>query len=369
MSDKTMFAGLLFTLILFLCSIDFLACKGRQSSAKVLKNSKPDTVINQRLQAKIALGEKLFFERMLSANGTKSCASCHDPNYAFTDGYRRSLGIYADKVRHNSPTLINTRFYATLTWANPDIKTYQEQVKLPMFGQHPPEMGLSPDNEAPLQYLAAQADYQKLFEQAFGIPHRGKKNVSQTLFTYEHVFDALAAFENTLVSFQTPYDRYVAGDTAVLSPAAKRGQTLFFSSRLQCATCHPPPLFTDADTPNRYHNIGLYCLDSLGSYPQADEGLYEYTRQTADKGRFRTPTLRNVALTAPYMHDGSIESLAAVVALFEKGGYVWPNGPNKGDGSLNPNKSSYIKGFILTPQERSDLLAFLLSLSDENHNR
>lgn len=341
--------------------------------------------------AKIALGEKLFFDRRLSANGTKSCATCHSPTFAFTDGYRRSLGIYADEVRHNAPTLINTKFYASLTWANPNVKSYEQQAETPLFARHPPEMGLSSDDDTPLRRLSLDAAYRHLFKAAFGnsvsetaalIPPEVKKNNKNKkentrqqadnigyLFTYTHVLAALAAFESTLVSFQSQYDQYVAGDTTALSASAKRGQALFFSTRLQCGECHPPPLFSDADQAGKYHNVGLYCMDSIGSYPAHDEGLYEYTHQIGDKGKFRTPTLRNVALTAPYMHDGSISNLAAAIRIFEEGGQWVKNGPQSGNGRQNPNKDPRITGFELSNQERADLIAFLYSLTDTTLNK
>ena len=186
------------------------------------------------------------------------------------------------------------------------------------------------------------------------------------------VVDALASFTRVIVSGQSPYDQYVyGGQDDALTPAERRGMALFFGERLECHHCHGGVTLGETSLHEKtkgaqgFHNIGLYNVDGTGAYPKVDPGVIAYTGWKTDMGRFRAPSLRNVALTAPYMHDGSVASLDDVVRLYENGGRVVAKGPYAGDGRANPFKSDLVTGFALTQEERADLLAFLHALTDE----
>jgi cytochrome c peroxidase len=175
-----------------------------------------------------------------------------------------------------------------------------------------------------------------------------------------------------LLSGNSPYDRYMRGETDALSASARRGLTVFQSERLECFHCHGGFNFADSvdhaklPEPERaFHNTGLYNLDGRGAYPASDRGLYERTHAPADMGRFKAPTLRNVAVTAPYMHDGSIATLGEAIDHYAAGGRTIASGANAGDGSLSPLKDQFVTGFVLTDQEHADLIAFLEALTDE----
>lgn len=304
--------------------------------------------------ATIQLGKYLFFDHRLSINHTKSCSTCHAPQFAFSDGYRKSQGAFADVQQRNSPSLINTKHYYILNWANPDIASFVQQMQKPLFSQHPPEMGMMPNNSL-LQPIADDSLYAPLFAQAFST------QTSQELYTWANVIAAIAAYCQTLSAEQSPYDRQT------MNLSAQRGEKVF--QKIGCQRCHTGKYFTSAadstaTTSQRYYNIGLYCLDSLGSYPPSDEGLFQITQNPSDKGKFRVPTLRNLLLTAPYMHDGSVQTLDEVIAIFEQGGRHITQGISMGDGRKNPNKSPMLQPFTLSPQERLDLLSFLTALTD-----
>jgi cytochrome c peroxidase len=316
----------------------FFAC---YSSSKKEKQ----TPQNEEL---IALGKAFFFDTRLSANGTKSCSSCHDPAFAYTDGYRQSMGINADATQRNAPTLLNTRFYKSLTWANPSIKTYQEQMKKPLFAQHPQELGLLENDKNVLEVFRNDTFFQEKYQNAFS------KNIQN--IDYQDVIKSIAAFENTLIDFSAPYDFYKKGNKNAISEAAIRGEKLFFSKKLNCGKCHSYPLLTNADEDNAFYNIGLYNVKNENKYPSEDEGTSE------NQGKFRTPTLRNCSKTAPYMHDGSVRTLKEVIQIFENGGQNITFGKNKGDGSKNKYKSDFIKPFYLSDDERNDLINFLNTL-------
>jgi cytochrome c peroxidase len=311
------------------------------------------------------LGRYLFFDKRLSANGTRSCANCHDPYFAFSDGYRRSPGAFADPTLRNAPSLLNVVYMPTLNWANPDITNFETQMLRPLFNQNPPEMGLfwPKYNQHPVPHSALLLDsvlqrlqkdtlYKRLIARAYPA-HKGP-------WQPDHFFAAIGAFERSLVSFNSPYDAFMKGDKKALPHSALRGKDLFFSSKLGCSVCHSGHLLSDG----RMYNIGLYNIANTGAYPAEDQGLYNITKQTDDKGKFRTPSLRNVALTAPYFHDGSIDRLEEVIRLFAAGGQHILSGPNAGDGRKSPCKTPLIKPFSLSPSEEKDLLRFLECLSD-----
>jgi cytochrome c peroxidase len=238
-----------------------------------------------------------------------------------------------------------------------------------MFGERPVELGLSGYERALPTRLAGVPRYRELFARAF--PE------DPAPISLLRVTQALASFLRTIVSYRSPYDRYVYGrDTAALDRSAQRGMELFFSERLECFHCHNGFNFSDAtvhagslERPTTMHNTGLYNLDGHGAYPSEEQGLYELTHSPADMGRFRAPPLRNVALTAPYMHDGSMATLEEVIDHYAAGGRTITSGPHAGSGSASPLKARFVRGFLLSDEERSDLLAFLRSLTDHELTR
>lgn len=306
-----------------------------------------------------SLGKALFFEKQLSRTGTKSCASCHDPKLAFTDHYRRGLGLEAEILPRNTPSLINVKYFRSFNWANPDLAFLEAQFEGPLFGKNPVEMGMERSDLVLQERLSKLSGYKKMFGRAYP---RDDDPVN-----WGNALKALAEFVGSLVSFNSPYDRFHRGNVRAMSASAQRGERLFNSPRLQCAVCHPPPNFTDnyVDSLREgFHNIGLYNINGNGEYPPFDQGVFSVTHKQEDKGKFRTPSLRNVALTPPYMHDGSVETLEEVVGIFEAGGRTVQMGDYAGDGRKNPNKSPLLKGFHLSEQERRDLIAFLCALTD-----
>jgi cytochrome c peroxidase len=225
--------------------------------------------------------------------------------------------------------------------------------------------GLAGQEDVLLERLRAEPLYPPLFAQAF--PEEADP------ISLASVTRALAAFQRTLISGRSPYDRAKrGGEPAALSEAARRGETLFFSEDLECFHCHGGFAFSDSVVHARttfleitFHNTALYNVDGAGAYPETDRGLYEISGEPRDMGRFRAPTLRNIAVTAPYMHDGSAATLDDVIDHYAAGGRRIDTGPQAGDGAQSPLKSEFVNGFELTPDQRADLHAFLESLTDE----
>jgi cytochrome c peroxidase len=311
---------------------------------------------------KVELGRYLFYDTRLSADGTQACATCHAQARAFTDGLVVPVGITGEHGRRNSMSLVNVAYNSSQTWAS-DVPTLEAQALLPMFGTSPIELGLSGVEGQTLARLATEPIYAELFPRAFP---------GTEPFTFTNVTRAIASFERAIVSADSPFDRFVRGNTAAMTEREQRGLELFQSERLGCASCHAGfnlasavdhegALARDA----RFFNTGLYNVGGTGAYPSHDRGLVEVTGNPAHTGSFRAPTLRNIALTAPYFHDGSAQTLHEVVAIYERGGRVVADGPYAGDGAQNPLKSSRVAGFTLTDEERGDLLAFLGTLTDE----
>ena len=187
-----------------------------------------------------------------------------------------------------------------------------------------------------------------------------------------NISKAVASFERSLISANSPYDRYQSGDEEALSASAQRGMELFFSETLECFHCHGGSNFSDSvvspDFPfneKHFHNNGMYNLDEDGRYPE-HQGAYELTQKAKDIGLFKAPTLRNIAVTAPYLHDGSVATLEELVDLYAAGGRLIEEGALSGDGREHPNKSTFIAGFELSADERADLIAFLKALTDES---
>jgi cytochrome c peroxidase len=312
---------------------------------------------------KVELGRHLFYDERLSGNQTMSCASCHEQRLAFSDGRAVARGSTGEATPRNAMSLANVAYAPTLTWSHPYLGSLERQAQVPMFGDAPVELGLRSQAELE-QRLAEVAEYQELFARAF--PEE------QAPITLLNVTRALASFERSLISGNSPFDAWIYGrDDAALSESALRGYALFNSEKLECFHCHLSFNFTDqvvyqgqafASAP--FHNTGLYDIDGRGGFPEPNTGIYEVTRDPGDMGKFKAPTLRNIAVSAPYMHDGSIATLSEVLDHYAAAGRTISEGEYAGDGSKNPHKDPLLRGFTLTDQERADVLAFLDSLTD-----
>ena len=321
---------------------------------------------NPMTPAKVELGRRLFHDRALSGNGTQACSSCHRQELAFTDGRARAVGSTGEPHPRGAMSLANVAYGATLTWADPHLTRLEDQARIPMFNEHPVELGLAGREDELLRRLRTDPDYPGMFVAAF--PEETDP------VSLANVTRAIASFERTLLSGDSPYDRLVyRDDTGALSESAMRGMRLFFSERLSCSRCHGGFTFSGPVTfagtraiAATFHNNGLYNLGGAGDYPGDNPGLYGFTGRAGDMGRFRAPTLRNIELTAPYMHDGSIATLAAVIEHYARGGRLVADGPLAGDGRDSPRKSEFVRGFDLDDRGKTDLVEFLKSLTDRS---
>jgi cytochrome c peroxidase len=276
---------------------------------------------------KAELGKLLFFDTRLSPDRSVSCASCHSPQHAFAETTSVSTGFHGQRGARNAPTLVNAAFSMDFFWDG-RAGTLEEQIKGPV--SNPIEMAGSP--EAATDAIQAVSGYQPYFDRAFG-----DRQVS-----WPRITQAIATFERTLVSGNSPFDRYQSGDKTALNEAQIRGLHVFRDSR--CNVCHAAPYFTNGT----FANLGV------GSgKPHPDLGRYAVTHDDHDWGTFKTPTLRDIALTAPYMHDGSVATLEEVVDLYDRGGI-----PNR-------DLDNRIRPLHLNPQQKQDLVAFLHALSGQ----
>lgn len=315
---------------------------------------------------KVALGRHLFYDKRMSINQEGSCATCHEQRKAFTDGRQTSVGPTGDIHPRNAMSLTNVVYNTRQNWANPTLRNLESQAIAVMFNESPVELGWTDNEDEILARFAADPLYQELFTQAYP----GDDEPYQLL----NVVDAIASFGATLISGRAPLDR------DAVDASVRRGEDLFNSERLECFHCHGAFNFAQSvqgshsvvDT-TEYKNNGLYNIAgpgpgyplNAGNYPTANQGLYEFTGVASDMGRFRAPTLRNIALTAPYMHDGSIASLREVVVNhYSRAGRLISDGEYAGDGANNPHKDPLVQGFVLDEQELTDLLAFFDSLTD-----
>lgn len=309
---------------------------------------------------KIELGRRLFFDRRLSADATVSCATCHDPQLGFADGKRAAIGVGGRLGTRNSPTILNVLFNPSQFWDG-RADTLEDQAPQPLT--NPLEMGNASVDEV-IARLRADAEYACAFRRVFG----GEPTAARFA-------QAIAAYERTLVAGDSPFDRFMAGETEAISEAARRGFALF-RGRARCSRCHTfteqMPFFTDF----AYHNTGVAAghprfeslstrafravsapnarelIDALGREEGGDElGRMLQSYLVFDLGSFRTPTLRNIALTAPYFHDGSAETLGDVVRFYNEGG------------RRNLNREWDLNALNLTDAEQRDLVAFLESLT------
>jgi len=320
---------------------------------------------NPMTEAKVALGRDLYFDKRLSVDNTVSCATCHDPKTAFAESKIVAEGIGGKKGARNSPTVLNAMFNVEQFWDG-RAKTLEEQAKGPLT--NPIEMGM-PSHDAVVERVKQVPEYAKRFQEVFG----GPVNI-------DNIARAIASFERTQLSGDSPFDRFNAGDKGAINEQAQRGFELF-KGKGRCITCHEfnasSPFFTDF----KYHNIGVgmkasgnfeslarqvqqmaqdrrltaESLDRLSlSQGFSELGRFLVTREPKDIGAFKTPPLRDIELTAPYMHDGSQKTLREVIDFYNKGG------------ETNPNLDGGIRKLDLTDQEISDLEAFLKTLTSDS---
>ncbi|MBX3483224.1 cytochrome-c peroxidase [Phenylobacterium sp.] len=278
---------------------------------------------NPMSAAKVELGRRLFYDADLSIDGAISCATCHEQHHGFTDSNRTRPGVHGTPGRRNIMSLAGVGYLSPLTWADPRAATLEQQMLIPVLGESPVEMGMKGQEAELARRLAKDACYRRMFAEAFP-DDRGEIGMAT-------VAKALAAFQRTMLAFDTPYDRSRAGDWSGMDAAAQYGWALFNSERLKCATCHSGPAFSDS----AYHALA-------GQAAADDTGLAEISGRAGDLARFRTPGLRNVAVSGPYLHDGAADTLAA--AIRRHFAATDPNAP--------------------TAAEITDLSAFLRSLTD-----
>jgi cytochrome c peroxidase len=316
---------------------------------------------NQTTPERIALGRKLYFDTRLSRDGTVACATCHDVSRGFTDRRNVSEGVGDHLGRRSAPTTLNAALFQSMFWDG-RATTLEEQAKLPIL--NPIEMG-HPDGASAVKALEADPAYKDLFQKAYGREPN-----------YDDVGRALGVFERTLIFLEAPFDKYVTGDTNAISPTAQRGLVLF-GGKARCVSCHMLNASNPLGTDNLFHNIGVSArtknfedlarkgltaikqnsdpraLDNLALETDLGElGRFITTRNRSDIGAFKTEQLRNVGITAPYMHDGSLRTLWDVVDHYNKGG------------ETNPYLDGGIEPLNLSESEIDDLVAFLFTLTD-----
>jgi cytochrome c peroxidase len=325
---------------------------------------------NAMTAGKVELGRKLFFEARLSADGSVSCASCHDPNRAFTDGKRVAEGIGGRRGTRNSPTLLNAMFNGGQFWDG-RAASLEDQGKMPLV--NPDEMGNKSLGEVALR-IGAMPEYAKEFERVYG-----------TAVTMDGIAKAIAAFERTLVSANSPLDRYLEGDVDSMSEAARVGMGLF-RGKARCSICHAFnqnfstfatfPFLTDMNYRNtgiaaNYEGFGALARRAMNAARDQSDGVPEVAKHeragelgrflisgnTLDVGAFRTPSLRNVELTAPYFHDGSAATLEDVVRYYIKGG------------NQNANRDWQLEPVALNEEEQRNLVEFLKALTSDEARR
>ena len=320
---------------------------------------------NSMSVAKVELGRFLFYDRRMSINEARSCGDCHEQRLAFTDGKEVAVGITVNEIHSkNALSLTNVAYNSVFNWANPNFTTLEHQALGVLINDDPIELGWTDKEEVILDRFRHDSQYPELFARAF--PDEAKP------INMDNVIKAISSFQRIWISGNSAFDRYNRGDKSAMSESAQRGLDLFFGERLECFHCHAGFNFSQtvdhegvAFTQIEFHNTGLYNIGENHLYPSDGTGLWRITGNEQDMGKFRPPTLRNIALTAPYMHDGSMDTLESVIVdHYARGGRLISDGPNAGDGSKTPYKSGFVLGFQLTEQEKLDLLAFLDSLTD-----
>lgn len=274
---------------------------------------------NPMTPAKVALGKQLYFDPRLSVDNTVSCASCHDPAKGWSNGEANAAGVRGQRGDRSSPTVLNTAYQVFQFWDGRS-GSLEDQAKGPIM--NPIEMAM-PSVEEVERKINAIPGYRKQFQEVFG-----------TDVTFDNIANAIASFERTVLSGNAPYDAYMAGDKSALSESAERGLKLY-TGKAHCSACHTGPSFTD----NGFHNLGVNF--------KADPGREKISGMEGDRGSFKTPGLRDIHRSAPYMHDGSLATLEEVIDYYNKGG------------TPNPQLDEEIFELDLTEQEKKDLLTFL----------
>jgi cytochrome c peroxidase len=283
---------------------------------------------NASTPARVELGKALFFDPRLSGNGATSCASCHNPSLGWSDGLKTAIGMNGLVLGRATPTIVNTAFNTQFMWDGRK-KSLEDQALGPM--KTPEEMNT--DFPAVIERLRTIPGYQGMFAKAYPGEPIGEETIAK----------AIAAFERTVVSKDAPFDRWLAGDTRALTPEQYRGYKVFTDpAKANCAACHSGPNFTD----NGFHNIGIQTAKGA-----PDLGRFNIRKVAAMKGAFKTPTLRDIELTAPYFRDGSAATLKDVVEHYARGG------------DDRSNISADVKKLNLSEQEKDDLVAFLRALT------
>lgn len=323
---------------------------------------------NPMSQGKVNIGHRLFYDVRLSGNQTQSCSSCHLPELAFTDGKTTSVGSTGDVLLRNAPSVANSAYHRTFTWANPALTSLESQMNVPLFGTGPVEMGVNDRNKGKiLRRIKSDPWYRKRFPKAF---RWSKKPVN-----WFNIVRSISAFQRSIITGTSKYNRFLRGK-AELSGSERSGLNLFMGEEGECHHCHGSFIFDDQATyaggpleKLKFHNTGLYNIGGTGAYPTGNRGLYEITGKKKDMGAFRAPSLLNVAKTAPYMHDGSVKTLMDVVDIYARGGRNITEGPFAGDGATNPHKDPLISGINLSEQDKKDIVAFLKTLSERDYSK
>jgi len=293
-----------------------------------LPTAVPTPPTNLNYKSKVTLGEQLYFDGRLSKNGAISCAFCHTPGLGFADPKQVSIGVGGKRGGRQAPTVYNTAFNPVQFWDG-RAGSLEEQAIGPII--NPVEMAETHENV--VKKLSQIKGYVEQFQLVFGA------GVSM-----QGIAEAIAAYERTIISTNSAFDKYVLGDKTAMSGEAQRGMALF-KSKARCILCHNDSNFTD----NQFHNLGVPQVGPM----KEDLGRYYVTRRPEDKGAFKTPTLRSIIETAPYMHDGAFKTLEEVVEFFDVGG------------GANPNLSSLMKPLGLSAKEKKELIAFLHALTGE----
>jgi cytochrome c peroxidase len=288
--------------------------------------------------AKVALGRRLFFEPRLGVTGRYSCASCHDPARAFSDGRPVALGATGAKLTHNAMALVNVAYNLSFGWTTPQLRSLEAQMRVPLFNTHPVELGVLGREGALCAQLAADPQYAAAFAAAFPGEAGTAGGAAVSL---DHIVKAIAAFERTLISGGSPFDRYVfGGEHTALSAQAKRGMALFFSARVGCASCHSG------------FNFAGNWRDAHGA-----TGKASFASNGTSEQPVRVPTLRNVALSAPYMHDGRFATLSEVLGHYARVAA-------RTAAAAAPARDPRLPHAPLSAPEQAALIAFLNSLTD-----
>jgi cytochrome c peroxidase len=258
---------------------------------------------------------------------------------------------------------VNVVYQPTLTWANPALVTLERQMEVPLFGEQPVEMGVTDTNKG---RVLARIRRDRWYAARFRRAYPGRRRA----IAWTTIIRSIAAFQRSIISADSRYDRYLRGKVKLTAPE-RRGMNLFMGERAECHHCHGSFIFNDQlsfvgapDEPPLFHNTGLYNVGGTGAFPEPNRGVFELSGRAKDMGRFKAPSLRNVALTAPYMHDGSIATLPEVIDHYAAGGRVIAEGPLAGDGRASPFKDPLVSGIDVSARDRADLLAFLKTLTD-----